>query len=48
MAYDTDTDQLSRTTGRLSYGKHRAKMVAEDAAGSRVTMTRSFRVIRGR
>jgi probable HAF family extracellular repeat protein len=48
FSYDEATDRLSRTTGRLSYGKHRVRVRAEDAAGNVARRAWSFRVIRGR
>jgi hypothetical protein len=37
----------SRAMGRLSYRKHHAKVIAEDAAGNGAARTRSFGVLRG-
>jgi hypothetical protein len=48
FSYDEATDKLSRTTGRLSYGKHRVRLEATDAAGNEATRAWSFRVVRGR
>ena len=48
FSYDPATDRLSRTTGRLSYGKHRVRVVAEDAAGNVATRAWWFWVVRGR
>lgn len=48
FAYDPDTDRLSRTTGRLSYGRHSVRMAAEDAAGNATARTWYFKVVRGR
>lgn len=48
FAYDPATDRLSRTTGRLSHGRHRVRVVAEDAAGNVASRAWSFRVVRGR
>ena len=44
--YDPDTDRLSRTTGRLSYGRHHAKIVATDEAGNEVRRPWMVRVVR--
>jgi hypothetical protein len=48
FAYDPDTDRLSRTTGRLSYGWHSVRVVAKDAAGNVASRAWSFKVVRGR
>jgi hypothetical protein len=48
FSYDEATDRLSRTTGRLSYGRHRVRIEAEDAAGNATARAWSFRVVRGR
>jgi hypothetical protein len=48
FSYDPDTDRLSRTTGRLSYGRHSVRVVAKDGAGNVAERTWSFRVVRGR
>ena len=48
FSYDEATDRLTRTTGRLSYGGHRVRIVATDAAGNAAEGTWTFRVIRGR
>jgi thermitase len=45
FSYDTSTDRLARTTGRLSYGYHRVRITATDPFGS-VTRTWGFRVVR--
>jgi hypothetical protein len=47
-SYDPDTDRLSRTAGRLSYGRHSVRVVAEDRAGNVAERAWSFRVVRGR
>ena len=49
FAYDSETDRLSRTTGKLSYGRHSVRVVAEDSAGNATTRGAwSFKVVRGR
>jgi dipeptidyl aminopeptidase/acylaminoacyl peptidase len=48
FSYNADTDRLSRTTGRLSYGKHRVRIEATDAMGNEAERAWSFRVVRGR
>jgi hypothetical protein len=48
FAYDPDTDRLSRTTGKLSYGRHSVRVVAEDSAGNATSRAWSFKVVRGR
>lgn len=48
FSYDPATNRLSRTTGRLSYGKHHVRITAEDAAGNRAVRAWSFRVVKGR
>ena len=48
FAYDAGTGRLTRTTGRLSYGRHSVRVVAEDGAGNVAERTWSFRVIRRR
>ena len=48
FSYDPDTDRLSRTTGKLSYGRHSVRVVAEDGAGNAASRAWSFRVVRGR
>ncbi len=44
--YDTNTDRLSFTARRLSYGYHKAKVTASDAQGVSATKTWRFRVVR--
>lgn len=46
FSYDPKSGRLSRTTGTLSYGRHTAKVVAEDGSGNRVARAWSFRVVR--
>jgi hypothetical protein len=46
FSYDPDTDRLSSTTSRLSYGRHRIKIAATDAAGNRGVRKWSFQVAR--
>ena len=48
FSYDPDTDRLSRTMGRLSYGRHSVRVAAEDAAGNATARAWSFKVVRGR
>ena len=48
FAYDPDTDRLTRTTGKLSYGRHFVRVVAEDSAGNATAQAWSFKVVRGR
>lgn len=48
FSYDPATDRLSRTTGRLSHGRHTVRVTAEDAAGNTATRGWSFRVVGGR
>ena len=48
FAYDPDTGRLSRTTSRLSYGRHSVRVVAEDGAGNATARAWSLRVVRGR
>ena len=48
FAYDPDTDRLSRTMGKLSYGRHSVRVVAEDLAGNATSRPWSFKVVRGR
>ena len=48
FAYDPVTDRLSRTTGKLSYGRHSVRVAAEDAAGNATARAWSFKVVRGR
>jgi subtilisin family serine protease len=48
FSYDWRTDWLSHTTSRLSYGRHRVRVVAEDGVGNRAVRTWSFELIRRR
>ena len=48
FAYNPDTDRLSRTMGKLSYGRHSVRVVAEDSAGNATPRAWSFKVVRGR
>jgi len=44
--YDTNTDRLSFTARRLSYGYHKANLTASDAQDATATKTWRFRVVR--
>ena len=46
FSYDGDTDRLAYTTPKLSYAKHTARIVAEDAAGNTATKKWTFKVVR--
>lgn len=46
FSYNTSTDRLSYTTGRLSYARHTVKVIARDPQGLSRTGTWSLRVIR--
>lgn len=46
FSYDPDTDRLSSTTSRLSYGRHHIMITATDAAGNRAVRKWSFQVAR--
>lgn len=46
FSYDGDTDRLAYTAPKLSYAKHTARIVAEDAAGNTATKKWTFKVVR--
>lgn len=45
FSYSQGSDRLSRTTRKLSYGKHTVRVVANDDAGNTATKRWSFRVM---
>lgn len=46
--YNTGTDRLTTTSGKLSFGRHKVKIVARDAAGNTTTVNSVFTVLRPR
>lgn len=48
FSYDPETDGLSRTTNKLSHGRHTVKVETTDGAGNTATKRWSFRVVKGR
>ncbi|MDP9410480.1 MAG: S8 family serine peptidase [Actinomycetota bacterium] len=46
FTYDTDTDRLRFTSGRLAYGRHAARIVATDAAGNTGANPWAFRIVK--
>lgn len=46
FTYDTDTDRLRFTSGRLAYGRHAVRIVATDAAGNTGANRWAFRIVR--
>lgn len=44
--YNTNTDRLTHTASRLSYGSHKAKITARDQLGRSTTRTWGFSVVR--
>jgi thermitase len=46
FAYDASTDRLTFDSGKLSLGRHTARITATDAAGNTTTETKTFKVIR--
>ncbi len=46
FTYDTDTDRLRFTSGRLAYGRHAVRIVATDAAGNTGASPWAFRIVK--
>ncbi len=46
FTYDTDTDRLRFTSGRLAYGRHAVRIVATDAAGNTGANRWAFRIVK--
>ena len=46
FSYDPQTDRLSRTTNKLSYGRHTVEVEATDGAGNEQPERWSFRVVK--
>lgn len=46
FSYDRSTDRLSHTSGKVSPGYHKVKVVARDAQGKTATRTWGFKISR--
>ena len=46
FSYNAGTDRLTYTPPRLAYGRHKAEVIAKDAAGNVTTYTWGFKVVR--